>query len=439
MSLDALARKFNDKPLYIVGGAVRNMLLGVKAHDIDITSSMRADDVIAMLDGSDFKVVPSSLRMGTLIIRDGKNKYEYTAFRKDSYRANSGEHQPVEVSFTDDINIDAMRRDFTVNAIYYNILTGEYIDPLHGMDDIKKRILRTTREPESVFAEDGLRLLRLVRFASQLGFSIEPHCYEVARSLIHLLGDISVERIEEEFSKILVADISGYGNTYGYYKGVKMLIDLGAMDYIIPELMAGKGVEQNPIYHKYDVLTHEVEALRYAHESVRLEALIHDIGKPYALKADGNMYNHAEVGATIARKALARLRYPNKVIDEVSRLVELHMFNMDGKASPYKVKKFIIDNHDVIDKFMYIRYADVMASKNAMESYTRMAEALEEMRNARVPMSIRELKVNGNDVKKLGVNPAEIGNVLQSILYDVAINGLPNTREDILKKIRGGE
>ena len=437
MSLRALGELFGTTPLYKVGGAVRCELLGVPAHDIDITASMMAEDVISLLDGSDFSVVPSSLRMGTLIIRDGADKYEYTAFRSDSYPLESGVHQPIEVKFTRDISVDARRRDFTVNAIYENVLTGEIVDPLGGVEDLRDRVLRTTREPESVFGEDGLRLMRLVRFKAEMGFDIDSRCYEVASSLVHLLSDISVERIEEEFTKILLADTAVYGNEDGHYEGVRMLVDIGAMQYIIPRLMEGKGMMQNTRYHRYDVLEHGLMAMRYSHPSVRLAALLHDIAKPYEKRTTGNMYAHAISGARFAREALMRLRYQTKVVDEVSALIGIHMFDIDGNARVNTVKKFIVDHHAIMDKFLLLRHADIMASHGDLTSYNVIKGIYDEMKRNGVPMSIPDLAIDGNDVMALGYTGRDIGKILDTVLYKVAIEDVPNDKDTLTTYIRG--
>ena len=439
MSLSRLSTLFGNTPLYIVGGAVRNMLLGVEPKDIDITAGMRAEDVIALLDGTEFSVVPSSLRMGTLIIKDGGDSYEYTCFRTDSYPAGSGVHTPVDVKFTDDIELDARRRDFTVNAIYYDIDSGTYVDPLNGIGDLRARVLRTTRTPREVFSEDGLRLMRLVRFSSELGFDIDEECYRVACSLVHLLRDISVERIEEELSKILLADVSGYGNTNGHYDGINMLINIGAMEYIMPELMRGAGVAQNSRYHSDDVLTHEVEAMRIADTDMRLVALLHDIGKPYELERTGNMHMHNVSGSRIVRDVLTRLRYPNKVIERASRLVYIHMFDIDNGAREDTIKRFILDNVDYIHDFLRLRYADIMSSSKDLSSYDHIKAVYEDMLRRGVPMRLRELAISGDDLKALGVRGKAIGEMLGVILRDVALDRVANDRDAIVAHIRGGE
>lgn len=435
MSLIGLAKRFSDKPLYIVGGYVRNMIAGVSVGDIDIASALPAEEVIERLKDSEYKVVPSSLRMGTLIIKDGKSRYEYTSFRTDSYPINSGCHSPLDVKFTDDIMLDAKRRDFTVNAIYYDILKEKIVDPLGGAEDVKSRVLRTTRNPEEVFAEDGLRLLRFVRFYAELGFRMSEHDYEVAKGLVHLLKDISIERITDEFNKILHADTKGYGNKDGHYNGLKKLIEMGAMEYIIPELLQGNGIRQNEKYHDLDVLGHILECVRVSDDSIRLHALMHDIGKPESLIRDGNMHKHNVIGSLMTKEILTRLRYPNKVRDNVAEVVYIHMFNLDNKAKDDTIRKFIVDYHDVLNEFLLLRKADILASKiKNYDSYYRIRDIYESMKRDNIPMSTGELAVNGNDLMNWGYKGKEIGDTLSKILYEVASGRLRNERETVRKQ-----
>ena len=201
--LEELASYFPiDKPLYAVGGCVRDYLRGKEFYDVDLSGGMKPEELIELLDKTPFGVVSASPRLGTVIIK-GKNTYENTAFRIDSYPAGSGIHTPTNVQFTQDLTVDAKRRDFKCNAIYYNIRERQIIDPLGGIEDIKQVILSTTISPDVVLSQDGLRILRLARFVSKLGYEIEEHTYDSAKRLAGRLREISVERIREELNRIL--------------------------------------------------------------------------------------------------------------------------------------------------------------------------------------------------------------------------------------------
>ena len=200
--LEELASYFPiDMPLYAVGGCVRDYLRGKECYDIDLSGGVRPDDLVELLSKSPFRVVSASPRLGTVIIK-GKNTYEYTTFRIDSYPAGSGIHTPTDVQFTDDLTVDAKRRDFKCNAIYYDIKGRQIIDPLGGIEDIKQNILSTTIDPDVVLSQDGLRILLLARFVSKLGYEIDKQTYDSAKRLLGRLNDISGERIREELNKI---------------------------------------------------------------------------------------------------------------------------------------------------------------------------------------------------------------------------------------------
>ena len=428
MSLENLAKLFGEDRLYIVGGYVRNMLMDVPASDIDIASPKRADEVLELLSNSEFRVEPSSLRMGTLIIRDGDEKYEYTAFRQDSYPEGSGRHRPLSVTFGRDMESDARRRDFTVNAIYYDVLADAYVDVVGGIEDVERGILRTVREPEEVFSEDGLRIMRLARFHAETGFSVEEKTFAAAKKLSYLINDISVERITEELKKILIADIKPYGNKGGHIQGIKMLFELGVLDRILPELTKGSGVAQNEKYHKSDVLTHSIDTMGYADFDIRLPALLHDVGKPYALERDGNMYAHAVIGSDIVRKIAARLRLSKRESAEAVKLTKIHMFDLDGKAKDRTVKKFILENADVIEKFFKLRKADIQASKQVdLTSLYKMENIYDAMMSKGTPLCIGELYIDGNDLMERGIVGKEIGTTLSELLEKAALGEVENS------------
>lgn len=268
--LIALANCFKPfATLYEVGGAVRDELLGIDCFDVDVCAQLVVDDVKKILSNTDFVVSDRNLRMGTVHISSGDFVCEYTTFRTDSYDVSSGEHTPKDVRFTTDMDLDARRRDFKCNALYKDVLTGEIVDLLGGVEDVKNKIVSTADEPEIVFEADGLRILRMVRFAAELGFDVEKNTYEVAKKNAWRVKDIAVERIRDELEKIFVADAKHpeLNLKDAHVRGLRMLDDLGLVDMLLPELASLKGLEQpkNTIY-----------TTRTSIQSKRLSALLRD-------------------------------------------------------------------------------------------------------------------------------------------------------------------
>lgn len=219
-----------SKPLYIVGGRVRDEILGLKNDDVDICSASKPDEVESVCKKLKFKCDVINKRLGTILIRpNNEEHFEFTTFRKETYTKG---HTPSEVDFVDDISVDASRRDFTVNSIYYNILTKEIFDPYNGILDLKKKLIRCVETPEKVFKDDGVRILRMVRFACSLGFEIEKRTFKIAKEMTFNLRDISAERKKKELEQIVVAekkyglkknDFIKYFNKLNIYKNFWLL------------------------------------------------------------------------------------------------------------------------------------------------------------------------------------------------------------------------
>ena len=425
--LEKLASYFPiDKPLYAVGGCVRDHLRGKECYDIDLSGGVKPNELIDILANTPFGVVSASPRLGTVIIK-GKNTYEYTTFRIDSYPAGSGVHTPTEVAFTDDLRVDAKRRDFKCNAIYYQINERKIIDPLGGIKDIERSILSTTVDPDIVLSQDGLRILRLVRFVSKLGYEIDSKTYDRAKMLVVRLNEISVERIREELNKILEGEHC--------YKALKIMRDLGALEIVLPELAANDGVAQKIQYHKYDVLEHTFKVVEACPPQARLAGLFHDIAKGVCQEQDGNTYFHNVVGAKMTEEIMTRLKYSNRQIERVTRMVALHMFDINGNTKESKCRRFIANNLDILEDILALFEADSIGTGYFTSSRTaeRLRKIYAKMLEEKVPMSIKELAVNGKDLQELGIEGREIGQTL-SELWDMALrNSVPNERERLLE------
>ncbi len=424
--LEELASYFpKDKPLYAVGGCVRDYLRGEKSYDVDLSGGVKPDELIEILKNSPFGVVSASPRLGTVIVK-GKNTYEYTTFRIDSYPAGSGVHTPTEVEFTDDLTVDAKRRDFKCNAIYCQIDDGNIIDPLGGINDIERSILSTTVNPDVVLSQDGLRILRLARFVSTLGYEIESNTYDSAKRLVGRLNEISVERIREELNRILSGKYC--------YKALCLLRDIGALKIILPELAYNDGVAQKVEYHKYDVLEHTFKVVEACSPQVRLAGLFHDIAKGVCQDKDGNTYFHNVRGAEMTADIMTRLKYPNRQIERTSRMVRLHMFDVNGNTKESKCRRFIARNIDVFKDMLDLFEADSKGTGYFQGSRTadRLREIYAKMLEEKVPMSIKELAINGNDLIALGYDGKDIGQALNEI-WDIALRGcVANDRDKLL-------
>lgn len=397
---------------YAVGGFVRNTLLGLPYADLDICSALPPADAAALMRAAGFHVVEKALDFGTieihLIFQDQKFIFEHTTFRKDFY-GEDGSHRPQRVVFTDDLHEDAERRDFTVNALYADLTTGEILDITgRGLDHLKQGMIAAAHEdPYETIQDDGLRLLRLVRFACELGFEIDPSLWDAAYEKISLLTDISAERIRDEVVKIILSDTKYpqlTKNMLPHRKGFLMLNYLSALQFIFPSLLLGMNIVQNPQYHAYDVFTHCIEAFGVSVPDLqsRLAALLHDAGKPAAFMSNGNMHGHEIWGAEIARRELKALAFDNKTIDTVALLIKNHMFDLQNKAKPLTIRKKAAElGEDMFRKLIALRRADFVGSGKTMplvESADRWEKILGEMLAEKAPFTENDLNITGKDI-----------------------------------------
>lgn len=438
--LEELAKLFpQDAPLYVVGGFVRDSLLGLEPFDIDICSKLPPRDVCSILENTNFKVLDSNLRVGTIIIKNEEFKAEFTTFRKDSYKKNSGCHSPEKIEFVENIEDDAKRRDFKVNAIYFDIKNKNLIDPLLGVEDLKNNTLSTVVEPSKVFDEDGLRLLRLVRQASEYGFEIDKTTFDTAKLLCNRLDDISPERIQVEIEKIFVADTKypQLNLKNAHFRGICLLDDLILLSKIFPELTNLKNLAQRKDYHKYDAFLHSLKAYEFAPPNIRLSALLHDIGKKPCVEKYGNMHGHAEVGAKLAKKRLSALKYSNQKIGDICQLIEIHMFDLKGEAKISTARLFLQKNQNVVREFFELQKADSKASRGDVPYHTlRLEKIWEEMESDGTPLSVKDLKVDGNDLIGLGIENKKRSNALKLLLKHAILDNHLRNRESQLQFLK---
>ena len=424
---------------YIVGGAVRDALLGFSPADHDLAGPLRPEEV-ASLHLSDITVLDPVNGLGTALLQQGtpgdRHMYEYTAFRMDSYR--DGCHRPQEVVFTTDIHQDALRRDFTINALYAKLPEGNIIDPTGaGTADLEARTVRMIR-PDTM-QEDALRILRMVRFACALGFEIDADTWKAAEENIPHLAHISGERIRDELFRILLSD-TVYGTEGAVRRGLYMLRDLGALPYILPELEEGRGMAQPSRYHRYDVLDHQIESAQAAPADLitRLAALLHDISKPEAFSADGNMYRHAELGEEKAAGLLARLHVSRQLTKDVTQLIRHHMFDLENHAKP----KAVLRRLNALGPEQFVRLADLREAdfagsgrNHAAHSAAKWRQELAKLQEAGAPMSVSDLPISGKDLMRemhMGPGP-QIGELLEKLLLYAQQHPAQNNYQSLAK------
>ncbi len=433
------------KRLYLVGGYVRNCLLGLPVSDVDIASSALPEEVFALLQGiCGVQIV--NRRLGTVAVFKDGVRMEHTAFRKESY-GTGGSHTPEEIEIGVTLEQDALRRDFSVNALYYDILSGQLHDPTgRGREDIAaKRLRTTTADSAEIIRDDGLRLLRMVRFASELGFTIDRDLFAKARENRRLIRDVSKERIAEELKKILLADqkYGIAGKVAAQKRGLLYLHASGLLEELVPEFAGAKGLGQGE-YHKYTVLMHSINTVACAPGSLilRLAALFHDVAKPEIWKKTGRMVGHDRAGAKIAAARLSALGFSRAVCEAAAELVRIHMYDLSGGARESRVR--IKAQQIGYERFLQLadlREADVHGSgfeKGSVPTADRFREIAEKMQREHVPMCLSELAVSGEDImRECGLQPGpEIGALLRDLLRFCALKPAQNQKDKLLHRVK---
>jgi putative nucleotidyltransferase with HDIG domain len=421
--------------IYLVGGAVRHLLLGDEVKNWDFATSAKPEEIIKLFPHSFY-----NNHFGTvgipLEINGGTEVFEVTTFRKESGYSNV--RHPDTVEWADNIKDDLGRRDFTINAIAFD---GEKLtDPYGGQDDIKKRIIKAVGEPDIRFAEDALRLMRAVRQASQLGFEIEPKTHLSIQKNAHLIDNISGERVRDEFFKILLSKHPA--------EGILILKETHLLDHIIPEIVQCFKVDQiSPErHHIYDVGTHLIESLRNCDSTdpiTLFATLLHDIGKAKTYRKDEKtaiitFYNHEVVGAHIASEIADRFKLSKKDKEKLLLLIRHHQFTVSEEQSDKAIRRFIRQvGLEYIDDMLALRTADRLGSGAKETSWRTELFKKRILEVQDVPFAITDLKINGADVMKaLGLKPGpKVGEILKTLFEEVDDGKLPNEREKLLSRI----
>jgi poly(A) polymerase len=338
--------------LYLVGGVVRDLLLGRDHGDLDFATDALPRETTKVLRGWSDRQYLVGVKFGTVGARKGDLVLEITTYREEVY---AEEHRKPSVTFGKDLRTDLSRRDFTVNAMAISLPEGEFLDPFGGVKHLAAKRLDTPLDPEVAFSDDPLRMLRAARFAAQLDLEPAPRVVEAIGRMRERLSIVSAERINEELSKLLVAP--------NVSKGLELMVQTGLADGVAPELSALR-LEQDPVHKHKDVLHHTFAVVERCEPDVtlRLAALLHDIGKPKTreITPEGVTFHHHEmVGARMARERLQALRYPAHVVDDVVHLVEMHLrFHGYSGWSDSAVRRYVRDAGPLLDKLNQLTRAD---------------------------------------------------------------------------------
>lgn len=417
---------------YIVGGCVRDAVLGRIPGDWDITTSARPEQVKELFK----RTIDTGIKHGTVTVMFDKEGYEVTTYRIDGEYTDH--RRPDEVRFTSSLDEDLKRRDFTINAMAYSHKDG-IIDIFGGIDDLNNKVIRAVGNPGDRFDEDALRILRAIRFAGQLGFDIERDTKTAMIVRAEHLTKISAERIRVELVKLLTS------------AHPEKLIDayvMGITNYILPEFDRMMERPQNNPYHLYNVGVHSIEAVKNIEpdEALRIAALLHDVGKPdsYVVGEDGidHFYGHDKKGQEIAKDILKRLRFDNETIKLVTKLISWHDYALSSLPSKKTFRKALNKmGADFFPTLIKIKKADMAAQsdyrleerRNVLDGLCRMYE---EIMTEKDCLTIKDLAVNGSDLIAVGIKPGEgMGQILQYLLDKVLDEPRLNDKNILLNMV----
>lgn len=416
---------------YAVGGCVRDSILARRPEDWDITTSAKPEEIKKLFR----RTVDTGIEHGTVTVLIGKDSFEVTTYRIDGVYEDS--RHPKEVIFTNQLEEDLRRRDFTINAMAYNDEV-RLVDVFGGMKDLNHHLIRCVGNAEERFSEDALRILRAVRFSAQLDFPIEEQTSEAVKKLAPSLKNISAERIQVELVKLL---------TSNHPEKIQDAYNLGITKIILPEWDAMVGVEQKTPHHKYDVAEHTLHALKNVKKDkiLRLTMLFHDMGKPSMKTTDekgvDHFKGHALVSEEIARKILRRLKFDNDTVKKVTRLVCYHDYRIE--ATPQNVRRAM--NRIGVELFPYylaVRMADVKAQspyrrREKIENIVAMREVYQETLLNGDCVTLRDLAVGGRDLMELGMQPGrELGSMLSELLEWVIDEPECNKKEILCEYVK---
>lgn len=418
---------------YVVGGCVRDSILGRQPQDWDITTSAKPEQVKALFP----RTIDTGLQHGTVTVMQDREGFEVTTYRIDGEYEDS--RHPKEVVFTPNLEEDLKRRDFTINAMAYNEEKG-LVDIFGGMEDIRLGRIRCVGRAEERFGEDALRMLRAIRFSAQLGYEIDEETQQGIRRLAPTLKNISAERIQTELVKMLVSSHPDY---------LRTAYDMGVTKIFFPEFDRAMETEQHHPHHMYSVGEHILHSLAYvpADKVLRLTMLLHDIGKPDTLTIDEqgitHFYNHERLSAEMAKTILRRLKFDNDTINMVYKLVMYHDYGNSVEPTLQIVRRAMNKiGEDAFPALFQVKYADMMAQSDYLrdEKLKRLEnwrQLYAEICEKQQCVSLKSLAVTGSDLIAAGMKPGrELGDVLQKLLQLVLDDPACNTKEKLLSEAK---
>ena len=416
---------------YVVGGCVRDAILGRDAADWDITTNALPSQVKALFP----RTLDTGLQHGTVTVMQGKEGFEVTTYRIDGEYLD-GRH-PDRVTFTPSLLEDLKRRDFTVNAMAYNEKEG-LVDAFGGLEDLERRRIRCVGDPRERFTEDALRILRAVRFSAQLDFTIEEKTRAALSEFAPRLLKVSAERIQTELVKLL---------TSSHPEVFRVVWETGISAVILPEFDACMDTPQNNPHHCWSVGEHTLRALTFVEPDkvLRLAVLLHDIGKPPVRTTDecgvDHFYSHAQKGAEMAGSILRRLKFDNDTRKRVARLVQVHD-DLQIAAAQRSVRRAVYRiGADLFPDYLKVRRADIMAQnpdvrQEKLNELARIEEMYQKILEAQQCLSLKDLAVTGRDLIEAGMQPGpELGRTLNQLLELVIEPPEYNTKESLLERI----
>lgn len=417
----------NGYQAYIYGACIRDYLLGKEPISWDITTNALPNDIVIIFDEKEgFSTIPSIQDYGIVTVLFKGESYQVNTFR-------TGE----ERRFADDINEDLLYKDFTMDSIAYNEQEG-LVDPYNGVEDIKNRLIRCARNPFEQIQEDSVRILRAIRFESQLEFNIEPELLQAIKDLKDSILETGSERIRNEFIQILLSEQPS--------RGIRRLLELGLLERLIPELIPTVGFDIRSSYHDKDVFEHTLVVLDNTEPNLtlRLAALLHDIDKPNCLTIDedgeGHCYGHASGGSEMAQTILGRLNFDRKTIKAVTALIKEHMNDFEN-ISELSIKRLIRRvGPDNIDRLFELQLADIKGSELSgrdPERITKIRNKCFEVLSRREPLTVHDLDISGYDLLSLGYPPGkEIGETMDYLLDQVVDNPALNQKDTLIALLK---
>ena len=432
--------------LALVGGPVRDVFRGERPSDLDLTTNANPGQVLAVVEGWADATWTVGIAFGTVGLRKGSSNFEITTYRSEQYRAES---RKPDVRYGRSLEEDLSRRDFTINAMAARLPDYELVDPFGGLDALKDKVLRTPGRPEDSFNDDPLRILRAARFAAKLGFEVAPEVQAAMREQAGRLSIVSVERITVELTKLML--------TPDPARGIDLLVRTGVADEVLPEVSRLR-MEADEHHRHKDVYQHSLTVLRQAIDlepdyglqgdlTVRLAALLHDIGKPRtrSLLPDGRVafHLHEVVGAKLTRKRLTALRFPNDVIHDVSQLVALHLrFHGygEGEWTDSAVRRYVRDAGPLLTRLHVLTRADCTTRNQAKaqrlaRAYSSLEQRIAELSEQEELSKIRP-ELDGHDIMRiLGVTPGRVVGRAWNFLLELRLNRGPIGRDEAIQAL----